>query len=198
VPEPQLTILRGTGNWWWAGSLHRGYLWLKRQAIAPTDIVLTMNDDTEFDAQFLANAVKAVRPHSLLLARCLDMQGRLDEVGVRWDWSTLLGAGVTDIAEANCFSTRGLFLYVGDFLALGGFHPKLLPHYLSDYEFTLRAHHKGFALISASDVFLRFNDDPALTGIRSTEGLSVLQSLRRNLSIRSTGNPLYWSSFVLL
>ena len=198
VPAHALTILRGTGAWWWAGSLHQGFLWLKRHNIAPTDLVLTMNDDTEFDPQFLENAVNAVRPHSLLLARCLDMEGRLDEVGVCWDWSNLLGSGVTDIATVNCFSTRGLFLHVDDFLALGGFHPILLPHYLSDYEFTLRAHRKGFAMISAADVSLRFDDDPALTGIRSTEGLSVLRGLRRNLSIRSTANPIYWSSFVVL
>ncbi|WP_223209857.1 glycosyltransferase [Picosynechococcus sp. NKBG042902] len=28
---PNLTIIQGTGDWWWAGSLHQGYLWLKNK-----------------------------------------------------------------------------------------------------------------------------------------------------------------------
>jgi hypothetical protein len=157
-----------------------------------------MNDDTEFDPDFLANAVRAIKPRSLMLAQCHAIKGGLDEVGVRWDWSKLLGWGVTDPAQVNCFSTRGLFLHVGDFLELGGFHPILLPHYLSDYEFSMRAHRRGLAMISAPDVFLRFDDNPALTGIRTTKGMSILQGMRKTLSIRSTANPVYWSSFVIL
>ena len=57
---------------------------------------------------------------------------------------------------------------------------------------------RGLSLISAPDVRLRYDDNANLTGIRTTQGLSVLQSLRKNLSIRSTANPIYWSSFVLL
>ena len=198
VPDASLTVLRGAGKWWWAGSLHQGYLWLKRHKIDPRDLVLTMNDDTEFDPDFLSNAVKALRPRSLMLAQCYNINGTLDEVGVQWNWRTLLSSGVVDPALVNCFATRGLFLHAGDFVELGGFYPRLLPHYLSDYEFTMRAHRKGFALMSAPDVCLRFDDSPALTGIRSTMGLSIFQGLRRNLSIRSTANPVYWTSFVIL
>jgi hypothetical protein len=198
VPQGALTMLRGSGNWWWAGSLHQAYLWLKRHGTNGGDLVVTMNDDTEFGPDFFANAVQAIRPHSLMLARCFDPRGKLDEVGVRFDWAQLMAFGVIDPAEVNCFSTRGLFLHVDDFLALGGFYPRLLPHYLSDYEFSLRAHRRGLTLISTPEVFLRYDDDPALTGIRSTQGLSTLEALRKCLSIRSTANPVYWSSFVIL
>lgn len=198
VPPTDLTVLTGKGNWWWAGSLHQGYLWMKANAVPADDLVLTMNDDTVFGPEFLANAVAAIKPRSLLQAICLDKEGRLDEVGVQWDWRTLLSWGVKTMENVNCFSTRGLFLHAGDFVELGGFHPVLLPHYLSDYEFTMRAHRRGFAMTSAPNVLLRFDDDPSLTGIRSVEGLPILQRLRRNLSIRSTANPIYWSSFVLL
>lgn len=200
VPAEQLTVIAGKGNWWWAGSLHQGYLWLKRNAVPAGDLVLTMNDDTLFEADFLAHAVRAMKPRTLLQATCLDKAGRLDEVGVHWDWRTLLGHAVKtlDMDCVNCFSTRGLFLQVEDFLELGGFYPRLLPHYLSDYEFTMRAHRRGFTMTSTPEVHLRFDDDPALTGIRSTEGLPILEGLRRNLSIRSTANPFYWSSFVIL
>src|SRR5690349_15986687 len=69
---PSLTVLRGKGSWWWAGALHQGYRWLKRQALKADDLVLIINDDTQFEPDFLANAVKATKPKSLLLAQLYD------------------------------------------------------------------------------------------------------------------------------
>ena len=50
---PALTLLTGTGDWWWAGSLQQGYKWLKKEARAASDILLIINDDTEFEADFV-------------------------------------------------------------------------------------------------------------------------------------------------
>jgi len=158
---------------------------------------LIINDDTEFGPDFLANAAAAVRPNSLLLARAYRLAtGEFSEVGVYWDWRKLICTPVKDGGEVNCFSTRGLFLTFGDFVRIGGFHTRMLPHYLSDYEFTLRAHRKGFALISDERVVLHY--DEALTGLRDIEDRSMWQRMLADFSIRSAGNPVYWTSFVLL
>lgn len=191
-----LSVLRGTGNWWWAGALHQGYRWLKRQALKADDLVLIINDDTQFEPDFLAEAVKAMKPKSLLLAQQCNQAGEFVEAGVVWDWARFDWAGVKSTEGINCFPTRGLFLWARDFLEIGGFHPLLLPHYLSDYEFTMRAHARGFHLISAPEVRLRYDEN--LTGIRSIQGKSVTNLIRKRLSIRSTDNPIYWTSFVLL
>jgi GT2 family glycosyltransferase len=193
---PELTLLRGRGDWWWGGSLQQGYRWICDNRVPDGDLVVTMNDDTAFGPEFLANAVTAVRPGSLLLAQAYKANGEFCEAGVWWDWEDLLCTGVKGPEGINCFSTRGLFFHAGDFRTIGGFYPRLLPHYLSDYEFTIRAHNKGFALLTSPDVSLRYFE--ALTGIRSTEGMPVWKTLKTNLSIRSTGNPIYWTSFVLL
>jgi len=192
-----LTVLHGAGNWWWAGSLQQGYDWLERSAPDPQDLVLIINDDTEFKSDFFANAVMAIKPRSLLLAQAYILAtGEFNEIGVYWDWKKLSCTAVRKGEGFNCFSTRGLFLRVQDFLDIGGFYPKLLPHYLSDYEFTIRARRKGFSLISAPEVFLQFDD--ALTGIRSTEGHSFIRSVVMTLSNRSSSNPIHWTNFVLL
>jgi GT2 family glycosyltransferase len=193
---PDLTLLRGAGDWWWAGSLQQGYQWVQRACLPADDLVLMINDDTDIPPDFLANAVAAMRPASLLLARAHTSDGKFCEAGVFWNWKDFRCTGVAAHEEINCFSTRGLFLYVGDLLKIGGFYPRILPHYLSDYEFTIRAHRKGYALISDPSVSLRFFE--ALTGIRSTEGLSIWHTLRTNLSIKSSSNPFHWTSFVLL
>ena len=193
---PELTLLRGNGDWWWGGGLHQGYRWVSNAAVPADDLVLMINDDTEIGPDFLANAVAAMRPHTLLLAQAYRSNGDFCEAGAFWDWKNLRCTGVGAQEEINCFSTRGLFLHVGDLLRIGGFYPRMLPHYLSDYEFTIRAHRQGFALRSSPDVSLRYFE--ALTGIRSTEGLSVWRTLKTNLSIKSSSNPFHWTSFVIL
>ena len=42
VPAEQLSIIRGKGNWWWAGSLQKGFKWLKslKNEINVNDYVL--------------------------------------------------------------------------------------------------------------------------------------------------------------
>ena len=191
-----LTVLCGDGNWWWGGALHQGYLWLKRHPDHHADLVLIINDDTEFLPDFLEHAVRKAEPRSLLLAQLYNQAGEFVEAGVRLDWRKLDSISVKETVGLNCLSTRGLFLWARDFLEIGGFYPVLLPHYLSDYEFTMRAHRKGFALMSSPDVRLRYNEQ--LTGIRNQDGLSVFQHIKTGLSIKSTSNPVYWTSFILL
>src|SRR5262249_11963212 len=141
-------------------------------------------------------AVAAMQPASLLLAQAYKANGEFCEAGVRWNWENLTCEGVKEQDAINCFSTRGLFFHAGDFMKIGGFYPRLLPHYLSDYEFSIRAHRKGFSLITRPDVSLRYFEE--LTGIRSTDGMSVWKALKTNLSIKSAANPIYWTNFVLL
>ncbi len=196
---PGSTVLRGEGNWWWAGSLHQGYLWLKRSRAKPDDIVLILNDDTEFEPTFVGAAVRALegRRRVLLLAQLYNVQtGVYLESGVHADWSRLNFRAASDPAEINCFSTRGLFLRVGDMIEIGGFHPVLLPHYASDYEYTMRAHRKGFALVTSPDVRLWL--DEHTTGIRDYPKQPLLTYLKTAFSKRALGNPFYWTTFVLL
>jgi GT2 family glycosyltransferase len=193
---PSVTVVRGKGDWWWGGALHQGYRWLKAHPDHHGDLVLIINDDTEIGPEFLGNAVRAVRPGALLLAQLYSMTGQFEEVGVAWSWARFDWKGVTKAEEINCFSTRGLFLHARDFLSIGGFYPKLLPHYLSDYEFTMRAVRKGYALITAPEVSLRYDDSQ--TGIREIQPGSILRQIKTSFSIKYASNPLYWTSFIFL
>jgi len=196
---PDCTVLTGRGQWWWGGSLHQGYEYLRHQPPPDDDLVLICNDDTIFEPDFLACAVKALagRKGAMLLAQLYDQDGGgFMESGVHADWRTLNFEGVADPARINCFSTRGLFQRVDDFLALGGFHPHLLPHYGSDYEYTMRAHRLGRQLLT--DPSVRLSADNTTTGIRELAPASLAGYLRQVFSKRSVPNPWYWSMFILL
>jgi GT2 family glycosyltransferase len=196
---PNAVVLRGQGDWWWAGSLQQGLQWLRSENASPDDFVLIMNDDTTVAPDFVERGVVALRgrTRTLLLAQLYDRDtGNLIECGVHLDWQALRLRATSAVEEVNCFSTRGLFLRVGDMFEIGAFHPVLLPHYTSDYEYTVRAVRKGFALLSISGVRLSY--DKRTTGMRQFEAKGLIAFLRTIMSKRATDNPIYLSVFVLL
>ncbi len=195
-----LTVITGSGNWWWAGGLHQGYLWIKKHGVDPQDVVLLINNDTEFAPDFFQTAAEllAKEPKTLLLARVFRKQsGELGEAGVHADWRRLTFDHTEIPEEVNCLSTRGLFLRAGDFLDIGGFYPAVLPHYLSDYEFTIRAHHKGYRLMT--DPALTLKVDELTTGFHAWHrAASRGEFFRDYFSRRSSSNPFSWFVFVAL
>jgi GT2 family glycosyltransferase len=194
-----LNVITGRGGWWWAGSLQQGYLWLKRQKISSSDIVLIINNDTEFEADFIEQAVSILKNEQrmLLLAQCYSRHdGRLLDSGVHVDWQELKFTQAAVPEEINCLSTRGLFLRMKDFLSVGGFHPVLLPHYFSDYEFTIRAGCAGMRLVCSRDLRILLDEGTTGVYVDGTEALFVL--LRKLFSKRSAVNPWYYSVFIAL
>jgi GT2 family glycosyltransferase len=98
--------------------------------------------------------------------------------------------------DTNCLSTRGLFLRISDFFEIGGFFPKLLPHYLSDYEFTIRAHRKGMRLMT--DPSLKVWADEHATGHHRFTGMPLRNLLKKYFSKKSSANTFAWTAFVVL
>jgi GT2 family glycosyltransferase len=195
----RLTVIRGVGNWWWGGSLQQGFLWLNSQKRDGSEVVLVINDDTTFSDDFLEEGLEILSrfPRSLVAARFYSLQEkRLIDWGVHVDWKRLRFEQVRSGEEIECLSTRGLFVRLIDFIEIGGFFPRLLPHYASDHEFTIRAHRKGFRLVTHPDLMLW--GDETTTGISRFEDMPLGDFFRLFFSKRSVQNPLYWTSFVLL
>ena len=161
IPPEKLTILSGKGNWWWGGSLHQGYKWIKKNKINPEDLVLMMNDDTIFEPDFLTKGIELITKSTktLLLAYSYSQQTKkiLDR-GVHVDWKSHTFRQATNDNEINCLQTMGLIFYVKDFYKIGGFHPILIPHYVSDYDFTIKANQKGYKL-TTNEEFKLFTDE---------------------------------------
>ena len=196
---PETVVLRGKGNWWWAGSLQQGIEWLKNEHVADDSVILMINDDTVFEPDFLATAVEVLSgvTEALLLAQCYSLQdNKLVDAGVHVDWRRLTFEQARTEEEINCFSTRGLFMRMKDLRAVGDFHPRILPHYASDYEFTIRAHRKGLKLMT--DSRLKIWEDEETTGHHSINGLTLWSSIKIIFSKKSVWNPFYWAVFVVL
>ena len=201
--RPETIVIQGEGNWWWAGCLDQACQWLAKQNVPPDTVVCIMNDDVEIAADFVEQAVAelAENPGTLLLARQRDAATRQEfngGGGVRVDLDRLIFKGESNPAAINCLPTRGLFLRWGDLQRAGGFRPRLFPHYLSDYEFTFRAHRRGLRL--------RVGETAAIYSLPNQSGWGAeglfTQPRGRRVKIlcskRFTGNPVALSIFAWL
>jgi predicted SAM-dependent methyltransferase len=79
---------------------------------------------------------------------------------------------------------------------IGGFYPKILPHYASDYEFTIRARRKGMQLVSDSLCWLKV--DQTTTGFRELSAGSLRNIIGNIFSNKSVQNPFMWTVFIIL
>lgn len=192
-----LTVLRGTGDWWWAGSLQQGINWLKRNA-ADDDVIVFMNDDVTFAHDFLLKGVQLLeRIDGMLLPQVYnDETGSIEETGVEADLRRLTFNKASSADRINCLPTRALFTRLKTIKKTGDFRPKLLPHYLSDYEYTIRAHRKGVKLVTSPELLIRI--DESATGYHNFDNLSPNMFFKRYFSIKSASNPIYWTVFIIL
>lgn len=196
---PDAVILQGDGSWWWAGSLQRGLDWLDQNGIGDGDIVLFMNDDSRFASDFIARGVATLNanPGTLLQAtiRCAK-NGEVVDQGYIFTPESLTFRPITNGEKPNCLTTNGLFTRWGDLKRVGDFHPRLLPHYLSDYEYTWRAGQQGLALQVAENVELSWNRET--TGYRRIEANNSAEFLGKLLSPRYPSNPVHNTAFAFL
>jgi GT2 family glycosyltransferase len=192
-------VMRGRGNWWWAGSLQQGIEWLNTNAGSMNTVVLFINDDVKFDTDFLERGLSALRaePNTWICAQIHSQHtGEMLNEGQIYDPSTLTFRKPLPGEPINCASTNGLMVTMESLRKVGGFLPRVLPHYLSDYEFTIRAKRTGIELKCIPAFHLRW--DEKTTGLRTFDNHSFWSFVRNYFSKKSAVNPVYWTTFVFL
>jgi len=193
----RLTVLTGNGDLWWAGALQLAYEHLLSR-VADDDAVMTLNDDMAFEGDFLANglAALAARPTACIQAIGVDRSTGTVDRGAVADLVRLRFRAAEPGEAVNCLSTRGLMMSGRTWLSSGGFRPRWLPHYLSDYEFTLRLRRRGTPL--AIDERFRCEVAFELTGLDQASSRNTRVFLAQTLSNRAKFNPKHWSAFVVM
>lgn len=202
----QTVIIRNTGqiNWWWSGAMEHGYQWLKkRENEILNDIVLLINDDVVFEKDYLFKGYHLVKAtdKTLILSACYDLETNQPlDLGGYVDWERLkLYQSVQHIEPAqqiNCLSGRGLWIKAKDFMELGGFYPERLPHYRADFEFSIRAHYRGFHLYCSDEIKVWTHQEPS--GFWGFKGRNCLERLRSYFSQKNYSNPLTRIHFIQL
>lgn len=197
--QNDINVLQGDGTLFWGGAIDLALRHLQKNAV-DEDWVLLMNNDTTVEEGFVqrlldaaqCNAPAAVgsvirdeadHEHLLSIGACMDA----------WRLRTrdLLDTNIlnlTDsIVEVDALSGRGVLFPMAALSAVGGMRPRALPHYLADYELSLRVRKSGWRLLVLTTAAVYSEDDYG--------------SMRRALSWRdkllSVRSPLYLPAFLL-
>ncbi len=198
-----ITILKGSGNLWWAGALQLAYEYLKTPVyFKEDDIVLIINDDVLIEKEYLEIAVKTFDENEnkkiLLPSIAVDhLTGKTMPAGVHYDNKEFSFTPTDEIEKINCLSTRGVFFRLIDFLNSEGFYPKLLPHYFSDYEFTIRMVKNNNEVHINNALVLQAYFE--YSGIRViSENVSSLNYVKSFFSKKNISNPVYVWTFIFM
>jgi len=150
---PDVTVLQGDGNLWWAGAINMGLEHVLSRA-TDDDFILTLNDDVTFESNYIEQLFKAarLRPGFLIGSVSLDKDDYelVVDAGAYFDWrmrKRVLGCyrpGDHFNDHVNQLSGRGALIPVTVFQSVGLYAERRLPHYAADYELAIRAHRAGF------------------------------------------------------
>jgi len=196
---PRTIILRENGKRWWAESLYVAQKYLEKDIRDPQTVILIINNDVNINESFVSTGIELIDTHpKSLYASQTHIKGRamINESGVHYSPQDMSFRIALKKEEINCLPTRGLFLRWRDMQEIGKFHPKLLPHYLSDYEYSYRAHRLGFNLRTSDSLSLITHE----TSSGHAGGIdSNLWVFTRSLfSKRNVSNPVYLTTFCAL
>lgn len=160
---PEVVVLKGDGNMWWAAAVNAG---VKHALNTGADTILTLNNDTLVPPSFLEVMQNCSEKftNALLGAKAIDAHsGEVVYAGERINWRNATydsflvsvdSASYSGMKMVTQLPGRGLWIPRAVFEQIGLFDELHLPHYLADFDFTHRAIDAGFDVLINYDVEL--------------------------------------------
>lgn len=155
---PDVIVLTGENSLWWTGAMNVCVNYVLGQA-ADEDYLLTLNNDTELDPDYLAEfaSVADRYPRALIGSTLHDIETKARvSVGSRQNWLTASSTrvcfendhlpGDDNLVEVTHVSGRGTLIPVEVFKKLGLYDEIHLPHYGADYDLSHKARRAGFPI----------------------------------------------------
>lgn len=170
--QNDIEVLQGDGSLFWGGAVDLAVRHLQTKAAAE-DWVLLMNNDTTVADDFvqrLLDTAQANAPAAVgSVIRDEADHTRLLSIGARVDAWRLLTRDLLDKAgsqmvsdeavDVDALSGRGALFPMASLIAAGGMRPRALPHYLADYEVSLRVRKHGWRLLVSTAAAVYSGDD---------------------------------------
>jgi GT2 family glycosyltransferase len=194
--QQDVRTLKGNGHLWWGGAIDLGLRHILSRA-SPDDWVVFVNNDVEIRSNFLQALLETARQHAPAavgsVIRHIDSPHRLLSVAPRIDARRFSVEDIVDIPdplgdnlEVDALSGRGVLYPVAALRTAGGMRPIWLPHYLGDYELSLRVRACGWRLLVSTEAAVYSAEEWG--GTSATSG-----GLGRFVSVRS---PAYLPALV--
>lgn len=158
----EVVLLNGDGNLWWTGATNIGVKYVLENA-AKADYILTLNDDTIIQPNYLETLIVCASNHQRSLIGSIALKNidrmTIEDGGVKINWFTakfkFLARGnkykiivneEPSVTPVDVLSGRGTLIPIETFHEIGLYDFLRLPHYGADYEFSHRAKKNGYNL----------------------------------------------------
>jgi Predicted glycosyltransferases len=200
---PEVILLKGDDSMWWTAATNAGIRYVLKRSDAK--FILTLNNDTIAEPDFLFHLMESTAhapENSLIGSSAIDAESKeYIYRGERLKWakeSTLFLNEITEsrpdngLLKVSHFPGRGLLIPLEVFQTIGLFDEKHFPHYMADYDFTLRAAKKGFGIFCSWDAKLGIY--PEASGANQLKRRKTLGGYIQHLfGIKGGGNlPLFY------
>lgn len=154
--QTDIKTIQGDGNLWWGGAIELGLKSLLGYA-ARQDWIMFINNDTQLPPDFVQRLLDAGRAHAPAavgsVVRDVAPPHSLLSAGPRVDFWRLTVKdrvpqedGPTEL-EVDALSGRGVLYPATALRQVKGMRPGWLPHYLADYEVSVRVQQMGYKLL---------------------------------------------------
>lgn len=201
--QPDVNVIQGDGSLWWGGAIHAALQQVMRLG-KTDDWVLFVNNDTQFAPDFVATLLDVARSHAPAavgsVIRDETHPSQLLSIGAAVDaWklkvNDVLGSprhldlAACGVHTVDALSGRGVLFPLAAFHKAGLMRPRWLPHYLADYELSIRIRKAGWRLL--------VSESAAVLSANEFGNAHKARSLREELfSVRSAGylpaNLIFW------
>jgi GT2 family glycosyltransferase len=163
---PEVIVLRGDGNLWWAEATNWGIRYAQQhQDKRQSNFVLTLNDDTYVKPDYLQTLLDTYQTHKPCLVGSVSVDSeqpnKLEYAGTTFDLYVAKGKHLaenyncdyrelirqTSFIESDSLPGRGTLIPMRVFDQIGLFDSKNYVHYMADIELSVRARKAGYRLI---------------------------------------------------
>ena len=164
--QGDITVLQGNGSLWWGGAIDLGLRHLFAQA-HDADWVMMVNNDTSIDKNFTQKLLSLAKRHapaavgSVIVNKespyqCLSLGPRIDawrcRVGDLLDTPMSDHMASLDFFQVDALSGRGVIYPLLALKQVEGMRTFWLPHYMADFELSLRVKAAGWQLVVSPSV----------------------------------------------
>lgn len=154
-----VTVLRGDGNLWWSGATNLG---VEHALKNGADYILTLNDDVDFEPDFLLKMLETADKYPKSIVCCLICYENIREVILSagryragfLGYKTLAKYANQNVASVTeeTISTElesgyAMLIPTELFKLIGNFNATKFPHHMGDMDFVLRARSAGYPVL---------------------------------------------------
>jgi len=153
--EPGVVVLGSSRELWWTGAMHLGIEYSLAKSQSEDDFVLMMNNDTSIPDDFVEILVRISQREGAAIGALIvdhDDRKRILEGGVRVCWKDYTFSVLRELepglrfADVDVLPGRGTLVPIAMIRTIGNVDPVTFPHYIADYDFSLRLRRAGFRL----------------------------------------------------